>query len=206
MSDFDLERLGDVWRQQPDPAELEELRRSADLVRQHARWAQLVDALSAVLVAGVVLFLVLANPRADTALVGGAAILALMGSQYRSRRLRKEELRALTGTTEEMLDQSIERVRAILKRTRFQLLSVPPGLLIGIAVAAMVDRTSSGALLARVISEFWTSLALMAVAVGAVAAMWAYSARQIRRWRDELERLTMLRESYRQEGESSAAE
>ena len=30
MSDFDLDRLGGVWRQQPDPAELEALRRSAD--------------------------------------------------------------------------------------------------------------------------------------------------------------------------------
>ena len=29
MSDFDLDRLGDVWRQQPDPAEMERLRRTA---------------------------------------------------------------------------------------------------------------------------------------------------------------------------------
>ena len=43
MTDFDLDRLGDVWRQQPDPAEMERLQRSAAAVSRRARWAQLVD-------------------------------------------------------------------------------------------------------------------------------------------------------------------
>ena len=37
MSDFDLDRLGDVWRQQPDPAEMERLQRTAAAVSRRAR-------------------------------------------------------------------------------------------------------------------------------------------------------------------------
>ena len=88
MIDFDLDRLGDVWRQRPDPAELEALKRSAEIVRRRARWAQLIDIVAAVVVAAVVLLLVLSNPKVDTLLVGGAAILMLLGTQVRSRRLR----------------------------------------------------------------------------------------------------------------------
>ena len=91
MIDFDLDRLGDVWRQRPDPAELEHLKRSADAVRRRARWAQLIDIVAALVVAAVVLLLVLSNPKADTLLVGGAAILMLLGTQVRSRRLRQRE-------------------------------------------------------------------------------------------------------------------
>ena len=43
MSDFDLDRLGDVWRQQPDPAEMERLQKSAAAVARRARRAQVVD-------------------------------------------------------------------------------------------------------------------------------------------------------------------
>ena len=34
MSEIDLDHLGDVWRAQPDPAEIERLRRSAEAVRR----------------------------------------------------------------------------------------------------------------------------------------------------------------------------
>src|SRR5690606_12347868 len=103
MTDLDLERLGTMWRQSPDPAEMENLRRSAAQVRKRARAAQRVDAIAALLVSLVILFLVLSNPKIDTLAVGGGALLILLTSQIRSRRLRKAELEALTGTTEEML-------------------------------------------------------------------------------------------------------
>src|SRR5262245_53102612 len=101
MIEFDLDRLGDVWRERPDPAELERLQRTADRVRRRARWGQTIDIVSAVVVAIVVLLLVLSNPKIDTLLVGGAAILVLLGSQIRYRRLRQDELRSLTGSAEQ---------------------------------------------------------------------------------------------------------
>ena len=70
MTDLDLDRLGDVWRQRPTAAEMESLRRTADAVRRKARWGQYVDAAAAVLVAAVVVILVLSNPKIDTLLVG----------------------------------------------------------------------------------------------------------------------------------------
>ena len=108
MSDFDLDRLGDVWRQQPDPAEMERLQRTAVAVARRARLAAIVDICAAVAVAAVVVILVLANPRSQTFVMGCAAILVLLGSNVRLRKLRQVELKGLTGTTEDMLDQSIE--------------------------------------------------------------------------------------------------
>src|SRR5207237_8830035 len=61
MSDFDLDRLGDVWRQQPDPAEMERLRRTAIAVARRARLGAIVDVLAAVAVAAVVFVLVIIN-------------------------------------------------------------------------------------------------------------------------------------------------
>ena len=110
--DFDLDRLGDVWRQRPDPKELEALRRSAEAVRRRARWGQIVEVVAAVVVSAVVLLLVLSNPRTDTVVVGTGAILILLVSQIRQRRQRKLELMSLTGTAEQMLDQSIARIQA----------------------------------------------------------------------------------------------
>ena len=43
MSDFDLDRLGDVWRQQPDPAEMERLQRTAIAVARRARLSAILD-------------------------------------------------------------------------------------------------------------------------------------------------------------------
>ena len=43
MSDFDLDRLGDVWRQQPDPEEVARLQKSAAAVARRARLAQVID-------------------------------------------------------------------------------------------------------------------------------------------------------------------
>ena len=82
MTDFDLERLGDVWRQQPDPAEMERLQRAAAAVGRRARLSQIVDIVAAIGVAAVVIALVLSNPRTETFVMGAAAILILLYSNY----------------------------------------------------------------------------------------------------------------------------
>jgi len=78
MTDLDLDRLGDLWRQRPTAAELESLRRTAAAVQRKARWGLWIDNGAAIVVAAVVLILVLSNPTFDTMLVGGAAIVVLL--------------------------------------------------------------------------------------------------------------------------------
>ena len=107
MTDLDLDRLGDVWRQQPDPAELERLRRTAAAVSRRARFFQIVDVVGAVVAAGAVILVVLLNPATETVALGSAAILLLLVSHVRLRKLRQVELRSLAGSAEDMLAQSI---------------------------------------------------------------------------------------------------
>lgn len=198
MTELDLDRLGDLWRQRPSAAEMESLRRTADAVRNKARWGQFVDIAAAVVVAAVVVILVLTNPRIDTLLVGGAAIVIMLAGQARSRRLRADELRSLTGSSEEMLDQSIARTRATLKRTRFQLIGIVPSFLLGLGVAALVDR-SSGQLYARIASDPSLGLWMAAGAILVVAVVAMAFTRSLRASRHELERLASLRETFRAE-------
>jgi hypothetical protein len=203
MTDLDLERLGDVWRQRPNPAELEQLKRSAEAVQRRARWAQAVDIVAAVVVAGVVLLLVSSNPTTDTLIVGGGAILVLLFGQMRSRRLRQKELRSLTGTTEQMLDQSIERVRAGLVRARSALVLLPSGILLGLLVAFVAVPPSDTEFAER-FAQPGVSTAIQIAVFLTVAAAIVHFLRAIRAGRREMERLTALRDAYRQE--SSAAE
>lgn len=205
MSDLDLDRLGDVWRQRPDPKELDELKRAAEAVRRRAKWGQVVDVVAAVGVAGVVLFLVLSNPTADTLLVGGGAILILLISQVRSRRLRQQELRSLTGSAEQMLDQSIERVQATLKRARSGLVILGPALLVGYFVAYVVDRRSGVEISERINAQPGLSTIILLVVGLAIVGAVVQVVRTLRQSRRELERLTALRDSYRQEQESDQA-
>ena len=202
MTDLDLERLGDVWRQRPDPRELEQLKLAAERVRQRARWLQAVDVISAVVVGGVVLLLVLSNPQVDTMLVGGGAILILLYGQIRSRRFRQKELRSLTGSTAEMLDQSIERVRATLTRARSGLIIMPVALLLGLLIAH-VAIPGSGSDLARRITAQPGLATMIQVAAGlALLVALVMVVRSMRASRSELERLTALRDSYRHEQDS----
>ncbi len=205
MSELDLERLGDVWRQRPDPEELDELKRAAETVRRRAKWGQVVDAVAAVAVAGVVLFLVFSNPTTDTLLVGGGAILILLISQIRSRRLRQQELRSLTGSAEQMLDQSIERVQATLKRARSGLVILIPGLLLGYLIAYVVDRRSGTEISEQFDAQPGLSTIILVVAGLAIGGAFVQVVRTLRKSRRELERLNDLRDSYRQERESDQA-
>lgn len=202
MSDLDLERLGDLWRQQPDPAELERLRRTALAVSRRARLARIVDIATAALVAGVVVLLVLSNPQTETVVSGSAAILLLLAVTVRQRRLREVELRSLTGGTEQMLDQSIERVGATLRHNRLSLIAMGPVLAITFLFASTADIADSPLFAALAASPalrlLWEGFWIAAIAGIALFLVFA-----IRRGRRELERLQAMRESYRQEREST---
>src|SRR5262245_24132932 len=169
MTDLDLDRLGDVWRQPPDQAELEELKRAAENVRRRARWLQVIDIVAAIVVAGVVLAMILANPQADTLAVGGGAILLLLFSQVRSRRYRQQELRSLTGSAEQMLDQSIARVQAAYRRARSGLIIFLPGILLGILFAFVAERRSGGAISDRIDAQPGLGPAILVIAGLAIA-------------------------------------
>jgi hypothetical protein len=199
MTDFDLDRLGDVWRQKLDPAEMERLQRTAAAVGRRARIAQILDILAGAAVSVVVIFLVWTNPRFETFLLGGAAILVLLVSNMRLRKLRQVELRSLAGSTEDMLDQSINRLETTLKYKRFSLIATGPALVVGFLLA-WAAGAYPGVMVLPALRLVWrgTTIALLAgVVVFLVIA--------IRRERRELQRLRAMRESYRLEGESSAS-
>jgi hypothetical protein len=202
MSDFDLDRLGDVWRQQPDPAEMERLQKSAAAVARRARRAQVVDVAAALLVSAVVIFLVAANPKPGTILMGTAAILILLAGNIRLRRVRNIELRNLTGNTEEMLDQSINRVEATARYQRFSALIIPTAA----AMGALLAWTSQGRQLVPALQSgsplriLWVVLGVAVLAGGLV-----YALRAMKRARLELERLKAMREAYRRERDSTGA-
>ena len=201
MSDFDLDRLGDVWRQQPDPAEMERLQRTAAAVARRARLAAVVDICAAAAVAAVVIFLVVTNPQPKTFVLGSAAILVLLGSNIRQRRLRQVELKGLTGTTEEMLDQSIARVETTLRHHKVTLYGTPPIFLATVLFARAV-LPPPAALLGP--SADILRPALFALSIAALAGLAIFLLVSIRRGRSELNRLNAMRNAYRQERDSSA--
>ena len=206
MSELDLDRLGGVWRQRPDPAELEELKRTAETVRRRARWAQIVDFVAAIAVSGVVLMLILSNPRAQTLVVGGGAILLLLLAHARSRRLRQKELQSLTGSTKDMLDQSIERVRASVTRAKSGLALILPAFLLGLLVAHVALPRSGGDLARRLDANPDLGDLIVAGAVVAVVLALVHVIRSLRASLRELERLTTLRDSYRVDEEAGGGE
>jgi uncharacterized membrane protein len=203
MSDFDLDRLGDVWRQQPDPAEMQRLQRTAVAVARRARLAAIVDVCAAVAVSAVVVILVLANPKTQTIVMGTAAILLLLGSNIRLRKLRQVELKGLTGTTEEMLDQSIARVETTLRHHK-STLYYGPLVMLGSWIFAAVVVPKKESVLGGLHDLSWFGPMLVGTAVAAVVALAIYLIISVRRGRRELNRLNAMREAYRVESNSSA--
>ena len=202
MSDFDLDRLGDVWRQQPDAEEMERLKKSAAAVASRARRAQVVDVAAALLVAGAVIFLVAANPKPGTFLMGGAAILVLLTGNIRLRRVRQIELRSLTGNTEEMLDQSINRAETTARYQRFSALAIAPAAAAGLLLS-WVSQDRQLVLAPQPgypLRIHWVVLGV-AVLAGAIV----YALRAMKRAKLELERLRAMREAYRREHDSTGA-
>ena len=203
MTEIDFDRLGDVWRQQPDPAEMARLQRTAAEVAKRARFAHFVDIGAAVVVGGVVIVLVVSNPTTETLIMGSAALLVLLGSNIRQRKLRQVELRSLTGGTEEMLDQSIERVEATVKRTRFSLYALGPALLLGwIFMNAVTEEPVRNLL--DTFNAPWVRYLWIGGFLGLLAAAALYFAATLRSGRRELERLIAMRDAYREERESSS--
>lgn len=206
MTDLDLERLGDLWRQKPNPKELEELRRAAEAARKRARLAQVVDFLLAVLVAVVVIGLVANNPEVETFVVGGGAILVLLFSQMRQRRLRMVEVKSLTGTAEEMIDQSIARLEATLRRTRFQLIGFIPAFLFGIGFAYLADARAAEEFLGWMRSDPRLRPIIFAAAAFLLGGMAIHLSQVMRRTHREVQRLIGMREAFRTERASSIPE
>jgi len=205
MTDLDLDRLGDVWRQQPDPAEMDRLQRSAAAVSRRARLAWVVDIVAAVAVAVVVILLVLSNPKIGTFLIGSATILVLLGSNIRLRKLRQVELRSLTGSTEDMLDQSIERIETKLKHNRLSLIFGGPAFLVGILSATASNPNAIGNLLPTLREIPLSRTLASALAVGILAIIAVVILLGIRRGRRELGRLRTMREAYRHEHDSTTS-
>lgn len=203
MSDFDLDRLGDVWRQQPDPAEMERLQKSAAAVARRAKLAQVIDVGAAAAVSAIVILLVVSNPKLGTVLVGAAAILVLLGSNVRLRRLRQVELQTLAGTTEDMLDQSIQRVEATLRYRWFSLAAVGPALLLGFLMGARSGGSNRLVALFPQLGEIVKPGVLFGIGGGLFVVVGLLIFRSIVRARRELQRLRTMREAYRSERESS---
>ena len=126
----------------------------------------------------------------------------LFGTNYQ-RRLRQTELKALTGTAEEMLDQSIERLSATRKRAAFGLLVAIPSVLAGLGFGAVIESDSSE-LIARWRENPEALRLFEAVMVGVLVMFLVQMFVAARRSRTELARLRALREAYRQESEDSA--
>jgi hypothetical protein len=199
MSEIDLDRLGDVWRAPPDPAEIEQLRRGAEAVRRRARWGQLVDYGLAVLVSGVVLILMVSNPSTATGLLGGAAILLMLHSTVRQRQLRRIEVQELSGPTEEMLNQSIARVEAALKRNKLALFGYLPSLLAGVLFAASIERTGRTFQIPDIPGVPFLRPAVLIIGVAIIIGAPIFFLRQRQKKMAERERLVLLQEAYRQE-------
>lgn len=202
MTDFDLDRLGDVWRQQPDPAEVERLQKSAAAVARRARLSQVFDIGAAVAVSAAVIALVVSNPRPNTILMGAAAILVLLFSNIRLRKVRRAELRTLAGGTEDMLDQSIDRIETTLRYRRFTLIGFGPALIVGALLSAQTERRGLLSLFNDLSPTYRYGLLLAGALIlaGAMVVMW----RGLRRGHEELDRLRAMREAYRRERESTA--
>lgn len=201
MTDLDLDRLGDVWRRQPDPAELEALRRAADSVRRRAGWRRVVDVAAAVVVAGIVLFLVLQNPKPETFAVGACAILLLLYGHNRQRRQREAELRSLTGSAEEMIEQSIGRIETTVRHHRTSLFLLGPAFLTAWLFSAAVDRGGTIFLFSPFRGTPWFRLIWIGSWLALIALIVLYLILAIRRGREALARLNAMREAYREEKE-----
>ncbi len=203
MNDLDLDRLGDLWRTSPDPAELDQLRRSAGLVQRRARVGQISDFLLAALVSAVVVMLVLSNPRLDTALLGGAAIVAMLLGTIRQRRLRQEELRTLSASTDQMLDQIEARLRSTVTRARLNLIGAAPAVLIGVAFGWTLDSGAGSPLLTRFSASPLTSLLVASVIVAILVIALAHFARALRQAKLELGEIIRMRDDFRSEADTS---
>ena len=201
MTDFDLERLGSLWRTEPEPEGIRELQKSARAASRRARRALVLDFILTGIAVGTVLFILAVNPNVPALIVGGLAVGVAIRGQLRQRRLRRIELQELTGDTESMINGSIARVEATLKRASSGLIVLGPAVLLGLLFGFIVER--GGDALQIFDPGSWRAIVATILAVFIVLVTLAQLAVTLRRGRRELNRLLELRQAYRLEREKS---
>lgn len=204
MSEIDLDRLGDLWRTPPDAAELDQLRRSAEAVRRRARLGQVTEFWLAAVVSAIVIALIFSNPRVETALFGGAAIMAMLFSTIRQRRLRQAELKTLAGSTDQMLNQTVARLQATVTRARLNLIGAPPAVLIGLAFGWTLDSGAGSPVFTRFSTSPLTPLLVAALIFLILGGALVHFGRALRRARMQLDQIIRLRDDFQSETDRSA--
>jgi len=201
MIDRELDDLGGLWRQEPDRAEIEALRRSAARIARRGRMARAIEGGFAGLIAIVALVIVVARPSFDVALMGGTVILILLISQMRQRRLREVELKSLTGSAAEMLDQSIARVDAAIRRNRFGLIGMVPALAVTLVFAHLAERRRGAPIIPyELVPSDWRGIGML-IAVLAVVIVVVRTIQAMRAGRREVERLRDVRRLFADESD-----
>lgn len=206
MNDFDLDRLGSLWRTEPAAEEMRKLKRSADLAKRKALWLTILDYTLAVVTIGAVLLILTVNPKFEAVLVGGAAVFVMITSLLRRRRLRRIELQGLVGDTESMLESSIVRLESTVKRAKSGLMVIGPSIFLGLLFGFIVDKGGGGAALPTIEGEAWRGVVVRGLVIFIVVATITQLVLSIRRSRAEIDRLTQLRDAFRLEHEGKSPE
>ena len=202
MTDLDLERLGDVWRQRPDQAEMDALQRAAAAASRRARYSWIFNLTMGAAAVGAVIFLALANPRAEVVTIAGGAVLLLIYTSIRQRRLRQVELQGFAGSTEVMLSQLIERTEARLKYNRF-LARVAAPMALAIFLFRTISRAPRTTSIPSALTEALAHPLVLGAIIPGVAAAILVLLIAIRRDRRKLERLQAMAEIYQREDDPS---
>jgi Mn2+/Fe2+ NRAMP family transporter len=198
VTDFDLERLGELWREQPDPEEVERQRLAAREVARKARRAELAENVLAALTLLVILAVVSINPGTVSYGLGVLTAFLIVSSQLRQRRFRRAEIVSLTGETPTMLDRAIVRLEATLRRTRFGMLVIGPATAVGAFFALSVDRPGEGTRILT-FSQGTASVVIIILSTVVLLATILHLHSTMKKSQAELDRLRELRESYRVE-------
>jgi hypothetical protein len=206
VTDPDFEELGKLWRKEPDAEEMRGLHRSAEQVMRRARLAQTTDFVLTASAAGIILMLVAYNPDWRTASVGVAAILVMLWTQIHRRRLRQWDLQSLASDPETMIDRSILRLEATLKRATFALLFVGPATILGVLFGFTVEQAHQPQSLGLLQAGPEVRKAVVAGAIGMLGGVVVHAIRALVRGRRELARLKQLREDYRAEQRGAASQ
>jgi hypothetical protein len=166
----------------------------------------LLDYGLAAIAVGIVLLIIGFNPKLEAVLVGTAAVVVAVMSLTGRKRARRIELESLAGDTESMLESSIARVEARLKRSKSGLMVIGPSILLGILFGFIVDQGGGGAALPTIEGEAWRGLVVRGLFIFIVVVTVVQLVLAVRRGRAELDRLIQLREAYRLEHEGTRPE
>lgn len=205
MTDLDLDRLGQLWRAELPAGTVEGLQRSAARIRRRARIAMIVDYTLAAACVLTIIYLIASTPKLEVMAVGGVALFMLVTGQMRQRRLRQLELKGLTGGTASMIDQSIVRAEATLKRTKSSLLLVIPATAVGVLLG-FVSGDTIDPLFDRLRGDPISFILLVSLWLVVLPMMIMHLLLSMRRNHRELKRLKALREAYRQEEGAGASD